>query len=196
MTSPQPYPYDTGANDDTERHDGWGADVGASELIGTRGHRSRWFCRVAVAATAALAATVAAVAPAMAAESSADLAVDQASVAGGATSAEAGDSLTFVFGAKNLGPDAGDVSINQVNVRGLTVDSLECVPRSGLVIQPDGPDCETGIAAAGQSGGHLVLTGTVTGTSTVVVVVCVSSLNGSIDPNRANNCRTLHVRLL
>jgi hypothetical protein len=132
----------------------------------------------------------------MAAGTSADVGINQAYVAGGATSAESGDSLTFVFGAKNLGPGMADVSINLVASRGLTGGSLECVLRSGSVINPDGSDCETGWAKAGQSGGHLVLTGTVTGASNVVVTTCVGSLNESIDPHSANNCRTLHVRVL
>lgn len=157
---------------------------------------SGWVCRVGFAGTAAVAAIVAAVAPAVAALPSADVAVNQAYVAGGATSAEYGDSLTSVFGAKNLGPGAADVSINLVKSRGLTAKSLQCVLRNGFVINPDGPSCETGFAKAGQSGGHLVLTGTVAGTSNVVVTACVSNLNGSIDPHSGNNCRTLRVRVV
>jgi hypothetical protein len=132
----------------------------------------------------------------MAAGSTADLGVNQAYVAGGATSAEYGDSLTFVFGAKNFGPATADVSINLVTSRGLSAESMNCVLRSGFVINPDGPSCETGSAKAGQSGGHLVLTATVTGTSNVVVTACVSNLNEATDPHSANNCRTLRVRVL
>jgi hypothetical protein len=160
------------------------------------GRWTGWIRRVVFAGAAALAVTFAMVAPATAAAHSADLAVNHAYVAGGATSAEYGDSLTFVFGAKNFGPGTADVSINLVTARGLTVKSLECVLRGGFVIAPDGPDCETGGAAAGQPAGHLVLTGTVTGTSNVVMTACVSNLDWSIDPHSSNNCRTLRVRLL
>jgi Domain of unknown function DUF11 len=154
-----------------------------------------WARRAAFACVGALAVTAGAVAPAMAAVS-ADLGVNQAYVAGGATSAEYGDSLTFTFGAKNFGPATADVSINLVTIRGIKLDALQCVLRSGFVINPDGHNCETGLTKAGQSGGHLVLTGTVTGTSNVVVKACVTDLNGSTDPNTANNCRTLRVALV
>jgi Domain of unknown function DUF11 len=157
---------------------------------------NRWVRRFAFAGTAVIATTVAAVAPAMAAGGSADVGINQAYVAGGATHAQLGDSLTFAFGAKNFGPGVADVSIDLVTSRGLTGGSLECVLRSGSMIDSDGPSCETGSAKAGQSGGHLVLTGTVTGTSNVVVTACVESLNGSTDPHSTNNCRTLHVRVL
>jgi hypothetical protein len=168
-----------------------------SRKHGTRhGVFHQWIFRVAFACTAALAATVATVVPAMAAGASADVAINQAYVAGGATRAEAGHSLTFEFGAKNFGPGIADVSIDLVTSRGLTGATLECVLRNGSVINPDSPNCETGTAKAGQSGGHLVLTGTVAGTSNVTVKACVESLNGTVDPHSGNNCRTLHVQLL
>jgi hypothetical protein len=156
---------------------------------------SGWARRAVFAGVGALAVTAGAVAPAMAA-ASVDLGVNQAYVAGGATSAEYGDSLTFTFGAKNFGPATADVSINLVTIRGVKLDALQCVLRNGFVINPDGHNCETGLTKAGQSGGHLVLTGTVTGASNVVVKACVTDLNGSTDPNTANNCRTLRVQLV
>jgi hypothetical protein len=171
-------------------------------MISSHEHGSRflvsnaWVRRIAFAGTAALAGTIATIAPAMAAGASADVGINQAYVAGGATRAEAGHSLTFDFGAKNFGPGIADVSIDLITSRGLTGETLECVLRNGSVINPDGPNCETGTAKANQSGGHLVLTGTVGGTSNVTVTACAESLNGSVDPHSANNCRTLHVRVL
>jgi Domain of unknown function DUF11 len=171
-------------------------------MMSNREHGSRilvttaWVRRIAFAGTAALAGSIATIAPAMAAGASADLAINHAYVAGGATRAEAGHSLTFDFGAKNFGPSIADVSIDLVTSRGLTGKTLECVLRNGSVINPDDPNCETGTAKAGQSGGHLVLTGTVSGTSNVTVTACVESLNGTVDPHSANNCRTLRVQLL
>lgn len=156
-----------------------------------------WARRVGLAGAGALLLT-AAVTPAVALATAtpADLAVNQAYVAGGATSAEYGQSLTFVFGARDNGPGAADVSINLVTIRGLQRTALQCVLPNGQVIDPDGNSCEPGVTRAGHSAGRLVLTGTVTGTSNIVVRACASDLSGAPDPVSGNNCKRLRVTLL
>jgi hypothetical protein len=156
-----------------------------------------WAKRVGLAGAGALLLIVGVTpAVALATDLPADLAVNQAYVAGGATSAEYGQSLTFVFGARNKGPGVADVSINLVTIRGLQRTALQCVLPNGGVINPDGNNCEPGETLAGHSAGHLVLTGTVTGTSNIVVRACVTDLSGATDPVSGNNCKRLRVTLL
>ena len=131
---------------------------------------------------------------------SADLGMIKAYVAGGASSAQLGNPLTFVFSAKNFGPGTGDVSIDLRAVNGLDRDaptsSLSCVLPGGFLINPDGDSCEPGQIRAGHRAGSLVLTGVVDGTADIVVRACTHDLSDAPDPRPGNDCRTLRVRLV
>ena len=124
-----------------------------------------------------------------------DLGIVQAYVAGDARRAEFGQTLTFVFTAKNFGPGVGDVSIDLVSVAGIDqqadTSSENCVLPNGTVINADTPSCEPGQFGKGRSAGSLVFTGVVDGTSDVIVRACTSDLGGANDPRASNDCRTL-----
>jgi hypothetical protein len=130
----------------------------------------------------------------------ADLAIINAYVAGGASSAQLGNPLTFVFFAKNFGPGTGDVSIDLQAISGLDRDaptsSLSCVLPRGFVINPDGNSCEPGQILAGHRAGSLVLTGVVDGTGDIVIRACTRDLSDAPDPRPGNDCRTLQVQLV
>jgi hypothetical protein len=129
----------------------------------------------------------------------ADLGIVQAYVAGGARSAGLGQTLTFVWTAKNFGPGVADVSIDLVSVTGIDqfadTSSENCVLPDGSVINADTPSCEPGIFRAGQRAGSLVFTGVVDGTADIVLQACARDLSGARDPRASNNCRTLRVAL-
>jgi hypothetical protein len=128
-----------------------------------------------------------------------DLAVVQAYVAGAARSAELGESLTFVFSARDNGPGPADLAIDLRTIRGIDRDGvatrLSCVLPNGFVIEPDGDFCEPGPLRPGQRAASLVFTGDVTGLSDIVVRACATNLSGTPDPKPGNNCRTLRVAL-
>jgi hypothetical protein len=166
---------------------------------------TRWIRRpgLVVALVAATiitpAATSVAAANAPARVRPADLGIIQAYVAGGARSAEFGQTLTFVWTAKNFGPGVADVSIDLVSVTGIDeladTSAENCVLPNGTVINADTPSCEPGIFRAGQRAGSLVFSGVVDGTADIVLRVCTSELSGARDPRASNNCRTLRVAL-
>jgi hypothetical protein len=130
----------------------------------------------------------------------ADLGIINAYVAGGASSAELGNPLTFVFAAKNFGPGTSDVSIELQAISGLgreaPTSSLSCVLPGGFVINPDGNFCEPGQILSGHRAGSLVLTGVVDGTGDIAVRACTRDLSNAPDPRPGNDCRTLHVQLV
>ncbi len=126
-----------------------------------------------------------------------DLAVSRAYVAGGVHFAEAGDSVTLVFSARDNGPGPADLSIDLRSINGIDRDAnttrVGCVLPGGALINADGNSCEPGFVKAHQNGSALVLTGNVTGTGDVVVRVCTSNLSGDRDPKPGNDCRTLKI---
>jgi hypothetical protein len=155
-----------------------------------------------VVSTAAVALTVVGLAvpgsPASAA-SGPDLAIAKAYVAGGVTSAEAGDSLTFVFNARNNGPGPADLAITLIWAHGIDRNMpssrLTCVLPNGATFEPDGDNCEPGVIRPGQRPSSLVFTGVATGTD-IDVKACVTNLTiTAVDPVRTNNCRILRVNL-
>ena len=159
---------------------------------------TRWITTAGLAA-GLVATGILGSAGAAAAATGPDLGITQAYVAGGARIAEFGQTLTFVWTAKNFGPGRADMSIDLVSVQGIdqfaATSSENCVFPNGLVYNADTPSCEPGIFRAGRSAGSLVFTGVVDGTANIAVRVCTHDLSGSRDPNASNNCRTLRVTL-
>lgn len=160
---------------------------------------SRRHLAAAAAAAALTALGLAVPIPASAAVANPDLAISRAYVAGGVTTATAGDSLTFVFNARNNGPGPGDLAITLIwahNVdRTAPTSSLTCVLPNGATFEPDGDNCEPGIIRPGQHPTSMVLTGVATGRD-IDVKACVTNLSAdAVDPVSSNNCRTLRVDL-
>jgi hypothetical protein len=114
------------------------------------------------------------------------------SVAGGVTSAEFGQPLTFVYSEKNTGSTAQSEDLVLESLTHASLVSIGCVPPGGAEINPDGNDCEPGFLSHGQSA-SAVFNATITGTSgTVAARVCLSNEGtGIVGP-----CQTLTVHLL
>ena len=175
------------------------------EHTGTLVTPTRWIVRAGVVVTLAAATISTPAAGSLAATSAsarvrpADLGIVQAYVAGGARSAEFGQTLAFVWTAKNFGPGVADVSIDLVSVTGIDeladTSTESCVLPNGSMINADTPSCEPGTFRAGQRAGSLVFTGVVDGTADIVLRVCTSELSGARDPRASNDCRTLRVAL-
>jgi hypothetical protein len=153
--------------------------------------------RLAVSAAAAALTTVGLAVPATPASAATgpDLAISRAYVAGGITSATAGDTLTFVFNARNNGPGPADLAITLIWAHYVERTDLTCVLPNGATFEPDGDNCEPGIIRPGQHPSSMVLTGVATGRD-IDVKACVTNLSATaVDPVRSNNCRTLRVDL-
>ena len=113
------------------------------------------------------------------------------SVAGGVTSAEFDQPLTFVFTEKNTGSTAQSVDLVLESLTHASLASIGCVQPGGAEFNPDGNDCEPGFLNHGQSA-SAVFNATVTGSSgNVTARVCLSNEGtGTVGP-----CQTLTVHL-
>jgi hypothetical protein len=101
----------------------------------------------------------------------------------------------MVFTTKNLGPASADPAIHYTNVTGMHVLGTSCIWR-GVAGQGDGDFCETSLGRVNQSLGTYVVYGEIgpTDSGPISVTVCVDDIGGiNIDPDLANNCRTLTV---
>jgi hypothetical protein len=112
-------------------------------------------------------------------------------VAGGVTSAEFGQPLTFVFSEKNTGTTSQTVDLVLESLSHATLASIGCVEPGGAEINPDGQDCEPGFLSHTQTA-SIVLNTTITGTSgNVAARLCLSNEGtGVVGP-----CETLTVHL-
>jgi hypothetical protein len=113
------------------------------------------------------------------------------SVAGGVTSAESGQPLTFVFTEKNVGTTAQSEDLVLESITNAGVVSVGCVLPGGAQINPDGQDCEPGFLSHGKVASS-VINATVTGsTGTVAARLCLTNEGtGVVGP-----CTTLTVHL-
>ncbi|MFL6100002.1 MAG: hypothetical protein ACJ71T_08635 [Actinomycetales bacterium] len=156
--------------------------------------------RIVLAATAAALAVAGFALPSGSASAATgpDVAMVRAHTAGGVTSAEAGDQITFVFSAQNNGPGGADLAITLIWAHGIDrnmpTSRLSCVLPNGSVFEPDGDSCEPGFVRPGQRPSSLVFTGVATGQD-IDVKACASNLTVSVDPLPRNNCRTVRVDL-
>ncbi|HUZ70987.1 MAG TPA: hypothetical protein VMU65_14865 [Candidatus Saccharimonadales bacterium] len=114
------------------------------------------------------------------------------SVAGGVTSAESGQPLTFAFSEKSTGstPQSEDLVLESLTHASLV--SIGCVEPNGSQINADGNACEPGFLSHGQSA-SAVYNATITGTSgNVAARLCLSNEGtGVVGP-----CVTLTVHLV
>jgi hypothetical protein len=156
--------------------------------------------RILLAATTAVLAAVGLALPSGSASAATgpDVAMVRAHTAGGVTSAEAGDQITFVFSARNHGPGPADLSINLIWAHGIDLNRstsrISCVLPNGALIEPDGQNCEPGFIRPNQRASSLILTGLATGQD-IDVKACATNLTVSVDPLPRNNCRTVRVDL-
>ena len=114
----------------------------------------------------------------------------KASVAGGITTIQTDQTLTFVFTETNHTTAAVSEDLVLKKVANVSVTAMTCVLPNGFAINPDSPNCEPGFVKPGKHA-SMVLTTTVTGASGALASarVCLSNeANGAVGP-----CKTKSV---
>jgi hypothetical protein len=113
------------------------------------------------------------------------------SVAGGVTTAETSQPLTFVFTEKNVGTTAKTEDLVLESLSNASVVSIGCVLAGGVQINPDGYYCEPGSVHPNQVASSVVNTMTGSSTGTVAARLCLSNeANGVVGP-----CQTVTVNI-
>jgi hypothetical protein len=77
-----------------------------------------------------------------------------------------------------------------------TADATDYVcPAGHALISPDTPACEPGFLAGGRTTSAAILVTPTISSGTVTVKACADNENNNPDPNRSNNCKTVHIRI-
>ncbi len=77
-----------------------------------------------------------------------------------------------------------------------TADATDYVcPAGHALISPDTPACEPGFLAGGRTTSAAILVTPTISSGTVTVQACANNENNNPDPNRSNNCKTVHIRI-
>ncbi len=113
------------------------------------------------------------------------------SVAGGVTSSQTSEPLTFVFTEKNVGTSAQIEDLVLESLSHASVVSIGCTLTSGFEINPDGNFCEPGTVKPGQVAASVINTMTGSSTGTVAARLCLSNEStGVVGP-----CQTVTVNI-
>jgi hypothetical protein len=111
------------------------------------------------------------------------------SVAGGVTSAQSGQPLTFVFTEKNVGTTAQTEDLILESLSNASIVSIGCKVPGGAQINPDGQDCEPGFVHPNQVAASVINATITASTGTVAARLCLSNEGtGVVGP-----CQTLTV---
>jgi hypothetical protein len=112
-------------------------------------------------------------------------------IAGGITTIQTDQTLTFVFREINHTTAGAPEDLNLTKVTNVSVAAITCVVPGGFAINSDGRSCEPGTVKPGQHA-SMVVTTTVTGSSGAASArVCLSNGNtGVIGP-----CKTLSANI-
>ena len=117
----------------------------------------------------------------------------KASVAGGITTIQSGQTLTFVFTEINQPTKGANEDLGLVRMANVSVADMVCVLPGGAAINPDTPFCEPGLVKPGQHAA-MVLTTTVTGAPGAAAKARVCLVNEAT--NRRGPCMRLSVPIV
>lgn len=113
----------------------------------------------------------------------------QGSVAGGITSSQTSEPLTFVFTEKNVGTIAQSEDLVLESLSNASIVSIGCKVPGGFEINPDGQDCEPGFVHPNQVAASVINATVTASTGTVSARLCLSNEGtGVVGP-----CQTLSV---